>query len=392
LKNSFKSGETTIFGWVIGSCGLDECIQKARKEMNWDEKRRINTEQKGNKRRGIGLACCNHVSGNRACMREFDGSSAMIKVGSDGLVTLFTGEVELGQGYTTIATQTAAEELGVTLDCINVATIDSREALLGIGSFASRATLMGANAVKRAASEVRKKILRAAGEFLDIPPELLTLEHGNFIENFKGRQIDTFSALIPKLVYKQSGQPFIGTGHYVPDVALADPETKYGNPSPAYPFGAHMAEVEVDMETGQVEVINYVAANDVGKAINPLLVKGQLEGGTVQGMGYALTEDLIMHEGRIVYKTLLDYRIPTIADMPNITPVIVEENDPNGPYGAKSVGEAALDPVAATICNAIYNAVGVRITKLPVKCETLLEAIKASGTVPSSGKLEKRSN
>ena len=151
-------------------------------------------------------------------------------------------------------------------------------------------------------------------------------------------------------------------------------------PSPCYPFGCHVAEVEVDTETGQVEVVGYVAANDVGKAINPLLVEGQLEGGVVQAMGYALTENLAFENGVITNKNLTDYKIPTILEMPDIKTVIVEEEDPYGPYGAKSVGEAATDPVAAAICNAIYNAVGVRITRLPVTAESLLKAIKRQGT------------
>jgi CO/xanthine dehydrogenase Mo-binding subunit len=205
----------------------------------------------------------------------------------------------------------------------------------------------------------------------------LEFQQGRLLDTSNEEDLGSFKEIVSELSYLQGGQPFIGMGHYVPDTCLANPETKYGNPSPAYPFGAHVAEVEVDTETGQVEVINYVAANDVGKAINPLLVKGQLEGGVVQGMGYALNERLIFCNGEVVYKNLLDYKIPTIADMPNITPIIIEEEDPNGPYGAKSVGEAAIDPVAAAICNAIYNAVGVRITRLPVIPEFLLEAIKA---------------
>lgn len=390
IKNAFKNGEVTIYGWVIGSCGLPECIQKAQEKSNWHEKRRRYAFQSGSSRRGIGLACCNHVSGNRACLKEFDGSAAMVKVGPDGRISVFTGEVDMGQGYTTVATQCAAEELGVPLDWVEVAPVDSQTSIIGIGSFASRATVNGCHAIKSAATDVLQKILKAAGGLLRKDPNVLTIRGGRFIDTTNGDTVGTFKDLISELAYAQAGQPFVGVGNYVPNTALADPQTKYGNPSPTYPFAAHVAEVEVDLETGQVEVINYVAANDVGKAINPLLVRGQLEGGVVQGMGYALTENLIIDKGRIIYRNLLDYKIPTIADMPNIIPVIVEEEDPNGPYGAKSVGEAAMDPVVAAICNAIYNAIGVRIIRLPVRCESLLEAVKAKGVAVTTGKHKKR--
>jgi len=385
LRNAFKNGETTVHGWIIGSCGLPECIRKAGEKSDWHEKRRRYASQNGSKRRGIGLACCNHVSGYRPILRDFDGSAAMVKVGPYGQITVFTGEVDMGQGYTTVAAQCAAEELGVPLDWVEVAPVDSQNSILGIGSLASRATVMGCSAVTKASGDVRAKIMAGAGALLGKDPGSLMIEQGRFLDAVSGEPLGSFKEVITELTNTRAGQPFIGLGHYVPNTVLPDPETKYGNPSPAYPFGAHVAEVEVDRETGRVEVINYVAANDVGKAINPLLVRGQIEGGVVQGMGYALSEKLILQEGRIVYKNLLDYKIPTIADMPTIIPVIVEEEDPNGPFGAKSVGEAAIDPVASAICNAIYNAIGVRITRLPVTSESLLEAIKAkefgAGTV-----------
>jgi CO/xanthine dehydrogenase Mo-binding subunit len=379
LKNTFRNGEVTIHGWVIGSCGLPDCIKKAQEKSGWHKKRKPYATKAGSKRRGMGLACCNHVSGNRACLREFDGSSAMVKVGPDGQITVYTGEVDMGQGYTTVAAQCAAEELGVPLDWVEVAPVDSQKSILGVGGFASRATVMGGYAVRMAAADVCRKILKAAGTHLNKDPEILLFKRGELLDKSSGKTLAAFNEIIPKLAYTQAGQPFVGLGHYVPNTVLADPETKYGNPSPCYPFACHVAEVEVDTETGQVEVINYVAANDVGKAINPLLVQGQLEGGVVQAMGYALTENLAFENGVIINKNLTDYKIPTILEMPDIKTVIVEEEDPYGPYGAKSVGEAATDPVVAAICNAIYNAVGIRLTRLPVTAESLLRAIKRQG-------------
>lgn len=377
LKNTFKNGEVTAHGWVIGSCGLPECIKKAQEKSNWHEKKRRKASQSSSTRRGIGLACCNHVSGYRPILKGFDGSAAMVKVGPDGKIIVFTGEVDMGQGYTTVAAQCAAEELGVPLDWVEVASVDSQTSILGIGSLGSRGTLMGGNAVRIAAAKVREKILTAAGSLLGKDPGSLVLVQGKLLDTVSGQALGFLKEIISELTNTQAGQPFVGMGRYVPDTVFPDPETKYGNPSPAYSFAAHVAEVEVDTETAQVKVTNYVAANDVGKAINPLLVKGQLEGGVVQGMGYTLSENLIFHKGQILCKNLLDYKISAITDMPDIIPVIVEEEDPNGPYGAKSVGESSINPVVGAICNAIYDAVGVRITRLPVTPESLLKAIKA---------------
>ena len=377
IRNSFQDGEVTLYGWTIGSCGLPECIEKAQKESNWHKRRKQYGSQDGSKRRGIGLACCNHVSGNRACMKEFDGSSAMVKIGGDGRITVYSGEVDMGQGYSTVAAQCAAEELGVPLDWVEIAPVDSETSVLGIGSMASRATVMGGSAVRLAASEARHKVLEAAGKRLCRPPDTLIIRKGSLLDRATDTVLEHLKSLIPELVYAQAGQPFVGMGHYVPQTELADPKTKYGNPSPTYPFAAHVAEVEVDTETGQVKVINYVAANDVGKAVNPLLVKGQMEGGVAQGVGYALMEEVVVKEGRVMNAHLADYKVPTMEDVPPIKTLIIEAEDPNGPYGAKSVGEPAMDPVAAAICNAIYNAVGVRIKKLPVTPESLYRELRA---------------
>ena len=168
---------------------------------------------------------------------------------------------------------------------------------------------MGGNAVRIAAAEVREKILTAAGSLLGKDPGSLVFVQGKLLDAVSGQPLGFLKEIIPELTNTQAGQPFVGMGRYVPDTVFPDPETKYGNPSPAYPFAAHVAEVEIDTETAQVKVTNYVAANDVGKAINPLLVKGQLEGGVVQGIGYSLSENLIFHNGQILCKNLLDYNI-----------------------------------------------------------------------------------
>lgn len=375
-KNAFRNGETSVHGWQIGSCGLSECIDKASAKASWTEKRRA--PKVGRKRQGIGIACCNHVSGYRPILRDFDGSSAIVKVTHDGQVTVYTGEVDMGQGYKTIAAQCAAEELSIGLEHIEIAPVDSEISILGIGCLASRGTVMGGNAVKLAAADACQQILQAAAQIYGKAEGSLGLSKGRLIDKTTNEPIASFQEVATRIVSIHAGQPILGTGYYQPDTVIPDPVTKYGNPSPTYSFAAHVAEVEVDMETGLVDVVNYVAANDVGKVINPLMAKGQLEGGALQGIGWALTENLAVENGEIMNRNLLDYKIPTFADMVHVDSILVEESDPNGPYGAKSLGEPAFNPVAAAVCSAIYNATGVRITRLPARPESLLEAIRTS--------------
>jgi CO/xanthine dehydrogenase Mo-binding subunit len=174
---------------------------------------------------------------------------------------------------------------------------------------------------------------------------------------------------------QRGGAPVVGVGFYRPPTELPDPETKYGNISPAYPFACHIAEVEVDPETGQVAVVKYVAAHDVGRAINPMATEGQIHGGVAQGLGWTLMEDMAMDKGRILNPDFLDYVIPGVLDLPDIKSILVEPIDPEGPYGAKGIGEPALNPVMSAITNAIYNATGIRIKELPATPEKLLAAL-----------------
>ncbi|MCL5962581.1 MAG: molybdopterin-dependent oxidoreductase, partial [Chloroflexi bacterium] len=176
--------------------------------------------------------------------------------------------------------------------------------------------------------------------------------------------------------FSNGGQHLIGEGQYVPGTVLPDPKTKYGNPSPVYPFAAQIAEVEVDPETGQITVLGFWAAHDVGRVLNLLTLEGQVEGGVATGIGWALMEDMVTSGGKIQNPNFLDYRMPGPLDLPRIDSLFVETDDPNGPFGAKGIGEPALNPVPAAIANAVYNAVGVRLLNLPLRSETVLRALK----------------
>lgn len=372
LRNGLKTGEVSLHGWKIGSSGLEECVQKATRASGWQEKRR-----RKDPLRGIGLACCNHVSGNRAFAREFDGGAGIIRIGREGKILVFHGESDMGQGQRTVFAQIAAEELGVPLDRIEVAPVDTDLCPFGLGSFATRGTVFGGNGVKAAAAEARKQILESAAETLECSPADLAIRGGKiYIKDSPGQALP-FQKALETAVYKRGGAPILAAGFWVPDTEIPDPVTKYGNIAPAYPFACQIAEVEVDPETGQVQVKNFVAAHDVGRAINPRAVEGQIEGGVAQGIGWALMENMVTEKGRIVNPNFRDYVIPGPLDLPPIHSILVEPIEPNGPFGAKGIGEPALNPSPAAVANAIYDALGVRLTELPFTPEKILKALKA---------------
>jgi CO/xanthine dehydrogenase Mo-binding subunit len=367
IKNAFNSNEKSIHGWVIKSSGLKECVTRAASASGWDEKRR-----KKKAFRGIGLSCCNHVSGNRPFSPEFDGGAGMVRIGRDGRITVFHGESDMGQGQKTAFAQIAAERLGVSLDKVQVAVVDTDISPFGLGSFATRGTLMGGNGVLLAAEDAFKQMARVAAEMLEAPEQDIQSRDNQFLVKGTPEKTISFTAVAEKAAIQRGGAPVIGVGIYNAPTVMPDPKTKYGNISPAYPFGCHIAEVEVDPETGQVTVTNFTAAHDVGRAINPLATEGQIQGGVAQGLGWTLTENMVTENGILMNPDFVDYVMPTFKDVPEIKPILVEPIDPNGPYGAKGIGEPALNPAMSAITNAIYNAIGLRIRELPISAENIL--------------------
>lgn len=372
-RNAIKDNYVNVHGWEISTSGLTESVDKAVEAMQ----NRKQEDLPPGKFRGIGLACCNHVSGNRGFIQEFDGSSTLVRIGSDGKITLFAGECDMGQGQNTVFAQIAAEALGAKLEEVTVAPVDSLIGPFGLGSYATRGTTVGGMGVIAGAEAAKKTLFQAAAEMLGVEPEQLSSrESVVFVTDEKEKAL-LFSEVARKYVFSHGGSHITGNGYYIPDTVLPDPKTKYGNISPAYVFGTHIAEVEIDKETGHVDVINYWASHDVGRALNPKLLEGQVEGGVSMGIGWTLMENMIQKNGELQNPNFLDYRIPGPKDMPRVQSTWVEPIDPKGPFGAKGIGEPALNPVPPAIVNAIYNAIGVRFKKLPITAEEVLAAIKA---------------
>jgi len=371
LINGIGPNETSIHGWEITSSGLKDCVVKATEKADWNKKHREKKPLKG-----IGLACCNHVSGNRPFAREFDGGAGIVHIGRDGRVTVYHGESDMGQGMKTTFAQIAAERLGVPLDMVHVKDVDTDISPFGLGSFATRGTLMGGNGVLAATKDAFKQLAEIAAGLFEAGSEDIECRRGKFFVSGTPEKSLSFQEVAAEATFARHGAPVVGTGFYEPPTVLPDPETKYGNISPAYPFACQIAEVEVDPRTGHVTVTNFVAAHDVGRAINPMATEGQIRGGITQGLGWTLMENMAYKNGKLINPDFVDYIVPSALDVPDINPILVEPIEPNGPYGAKGIGEPALNPTMAAITNAIYNATGIRVKELPVSPEKIIAELK----------------
>jgi len=325
------------------------------------------------KRRGRGIACMWYPIGFTVSANP---SAATVEINEDGTATVLTGTVETGQGSLTVLGQIAAEALGVAADDVHVVSADTDATPMDSGAIASRTTYVTGNAVRLAAEQARAILFEIAAPVLGVRPDQLDARD----RKIEVRGYPQRSMAIGEVAYRAQvvmGQPAIGAASWNPPTVALDPETGQGKPFSTYVYATQIAEVDVDDETGEVEVLRIVAAHDCGTPINPMLVEGQVEGGISMGVGFALHEQILFDDaGRQVNPNLTNYIVPTSLDMPEIEVDIVPNFDPSGPFGAKGVGEPTSVPTAAAILNAICDAVGVRITTLPATPDKVLAAIQ----------------
>ncbi|MFQ5914986.1 MAG: xanthine dehydrogenase family protein molybdopterin-binding subunit [Nitrospinota bacterium] len=375
LKNVNQPGDVTPVGWRIGTCGMQECIEKAAREIDVGWKKTRRTEN-GPVKRGRGLAGMIYTVGARAYW-DADCAGAFLKIHDDGSASVITGTVDCGQGAKTVLSQIAAETLGMHLEDVRIYTMDTENAPMDSrGASASSVTFISGNAVYHAARKAREKLLAVAAEKLEASGADLDIRNGRVFVRSAPERSMTLEEVAQASTYRQGSEAILESAHYDTPTQFIDHMTGTGNISPAYVFAAHAAEVEVDTETGRVRVVRIAAAHDVGRAINPMLLEGQIEGGLSQGLGYGLTENLASEGGQFVNGNLADYKIFTSKDMPEIVPIIVEAGDPEGPFNAKGIGEPVLVPTAPAIANAIYDAVGVRVKDLPMTPARVFEALR----------------
>jgi xanthine dehydrogenase molybdenum-binding subunit len=362
LQNYRGLGEIDpVLNEEICSNGLAECLEKGANSSDWHKKRRQKPAE-GTKKRGIGLSIMIHGTGAGKALP--DPAAATVMINADGSVNLVTAAADEGQGNRTVLAQIASETLGIEFEKISVSETDTETTPLDCGTHGSRQAYSGGLAVKAAATEARNKLLTYAHKELGVMEDQLQIKDGTISEMKNPANSILIGDLMRKVQIEDMGvcEQVIGSA-----VGVA----------PAMPgyYGAIFAEVEVDAETGEVNVLKLTSAFDVGRAINPDLVEGQIIGGGVMGVGFALTENLLLREGRILNSTFADYRLLRACDAPEIVPIIVESNEPTGPFGAKGIGEGCMVNVASAISNAICHATGVRLTDLCITPESILQGL-----------------
>ena len=361
LMNANTADETTTQGLEITTCGLSECIEAVRDKSGWNQRR-------GRQRdtfRGLGGATYIHVGGG-ARIYGSDGCGAMIKIDDSGQVALISGSSELGQGSETVLAMIVAEEIGVPIDFVTVTNSDTDVKPWDVGVHASRTTFVAGNAARLAAQGARAKLLEAAAEVFEVPASELDLRDGLIVHDGDQDTAMPYARAVRRQLLKEESSIIMSSAFYDPPTQKQD-EGFIGNISATYGFGAHVAEVEVDPETGMIRLLNLWAAHDVGRALNPMSCEGQIEGGAVMGVGLALTEELPVQGGRFLAPNFHDYGMPTAADPPRIDVTLVETVDPRGPYGAKGIGEGGIILPPAAIANAVADAIGIRPREYPMR-------------------------
>ena len=364
--NANQPGDVSTQGLRITTCGLSECMQAVKEKLDWERPKKAGE--------GIGMASLIHVGGG-ARVYKSDGCGTIIKMDDFGKIDLFTGATDMGQGSDTVIAQIVAEELGLEVEDIHVIHTDTDVCPWDVGSHASRTTFIAGNAALGAARKIKARILEMGAKLLESPLEKLSLQGRHIVHQDDPEKKMPIGKVLRKAHFSHGGQMLMAEHFYDPANENMGKDFR-GNMSMTYTFGTHGVRVNVDEETGKVRILQYVAAHDVGKAINPLLLEGQVYGGVMMGVGYALTEQVISDKGQNMNPNFRDYKILTAKDVVPIKAPVLETYDEDGPFGAKGIGEPGCVPTAPAIANAIYDAVGVRIKDLPITPERILAAIR----------------
>jgi xanthine dehydrogenase molybdenum-binding subunit len=380
LKNYVGLGQTfwgqgpTVRS-VIRSCGVEEMLEKGAELIGWKDRGKLG-QGKGPIRRGIGMGRGFHTSGAGAPMagEAIDYSGAIVKINEDGSVDFLTALMDLGGGTLDAFAKIVAEELKVPVDKVGISPVDTRTTVYDVCTHATRGVYCGGGAVHKVTGEAKQKLLEIASRILQAPPHALKMEVDEeagqgviYVDGMAGKRITVGE------VAKTAQLNDWGT------IAAVDSHRQVNCP-PA--FIAHFLEVEVNTETGVIKPTRAVLCSDAGQVINPELARGQLFGGLYRGLGYALIEDTSHHEetGELTNQGFLtDFKMLTAEDMPlleNVQTYFTDTKEPTGPFGAKGIGEAALNPTAAAVANAVYHAIGIRFTEIPITPEKVLKALK----------------
>ncbi|WNG47129.1 xanthine dehydrogenase family protein molybdopterin-binding subunit [Archangium minus] len=376
LRNALETGERWLGGAPVESGTLQACLEKAREASDWVRRRSQQRASSPGKRRGIGVAAVGHVSG-------LLGSSATVRLNEDGTVTVNTGAVDIGQGSDTALAQCAAAALGLSLEQINYSGPDTDVSPYDWCTGGTRTTFTVGRVITQACEQIKQQLFEHASEMLSRPVQQLELRPGGIVgvQGEPGASVP-FGAISARALYFKGG-PLIASSRYLfPPTPIDTRQTSaqglasMGNGF--FVFAAQVAEVEVDELTGKVELLEAWSVHDVGRTINRAAAEGQIQGGFVQGLGFALTEELLWHEGHLLNPSMSSYKVPGAPDVPvGIHPLLLEHPSGEGPFGAKGVAEVSLVGVAPAICNAIRHATGATVTRIPATGERVLRALLA---------------
>ena len=358
-RNATRPGDVNPQGFVITSCAMTECLDAVGEEIARDA-----PPAHPGWRRGVGYAAMFHVAGGARIYRS-DGCGAIVRLDDFGAVSLVTGATEIGQGSETVLAMIVAETLGVPLDRVAVVNSDTAVKPWDVGAHASRTTFIAGNAARLAAEKLRAGLLAMAAGELDAPAERLAIRDGwVFVADEPTRRLP-YDRVVRAGHFRPGGRTLTAEAFYDPPTAMLDKDLQ-GNVSAAYGFAAQAVLLDVEEATGRIEVRKVASAHDVGRALNPPAAEGQIHGGIHMGLGYALSERLVVEQGHVLTATFMDYAILRADDMPALAVHLIESVDAEGPFGAKGLGESGVIPVSAAVANAVRDAIGVRFTALPI--------------------------
>jgi CO/xanthine dehydrogenase Mo-binding subunit len=369
LRNIVREGDEGPTGQLLTGVGLEECLLRAAAAIGWSDRRPAPG-------RGKGLAC--------GWWTTTGGSSGVyVKINPDGTVALNTGAAEIGTAALTGAAQVLAEELGVALDAVNVVSADTLSTPFDLGAQGSRTAFAVGNACRVAVAELKRQLFALAAAELGAEPDGLALADGHVVA-MDGKRV-SLAELARRS--QQTGGGVIAHGTFIAPPTPYDTKRVDGHVYPAFhspSFHAHAVDLSVDADTGEIAIHKYVVAQDVGFALNPIAIEGQIEGGVAQGLGQALSEEIVYHDGRVLNANLTDYKMPTALDVPRVESILVEHPSAIGPYGAKGVGEPPNMEPPAAVANAVAAATGLRITSLPITAEKIALARADTSTEASA--------
>jgi CO/xanthine dehydrogenase Mo-binding subunit len=370
-RNASRPGDVTPQGFQITSCAMAECLDAVGEEIA-----RGAPAPRPGWARGVGYAGMFHVGGGARIYRS-DGCGAVVKVDDFGKVSLLTGATEIGQGSETVLAMIVAETLGVPLGRVEVVNSDTAIKPWDVGVHASRTTFVAGNAARLAAEKLRGELLAIAEAELDAPAAALTVRDGWVMVAAEPTRRIAYDRVVRAGHLRDGGRALVAEAFYDPPSRMLDKDL-VGNVSATYGFAAQAALVDVEEDTGRIAVVKFASAHDVGRALNPLAAEGQIHGGIHMGLGYALTEELVVDRGQVLTASFMDYALVRADEMPEIAVRFIESVDPEGPFGAKGLGESGVIPVAAAVANAVHDAVGARIRQLPLTPARVFAALEAA--------------